>query len=268
MGEYDRALAALVEGLALAEKVGDEALIPRFLNTLGSSGSTAATSTRASRCPSSPTRSPDAPPRRPRQRAERRAFIRNNEADAFMAGRSRERRPGPGRVAPHRQASATVPLDDVALRDALLREPGPARSAARMTPTPPGASPRGASRWRPGLARKVRGLGLADRGRERSRAAGLGRGGGGAAARGGRRVAIGSRAKCGGAKAASGRLFVACGQGEEARAARWRGRDTIGDLRGADSGSRPAAGGSSRCRWPARSRSSRGAEPAAAVAIL
>lgn len=34
-GEYDEALALLEEGLALTEKVGDEALIPRYLNTIG-----------------------------------------------------------------------------------------------------------------------------------------------------------------------------------------------------------------------------------------
>jgi tetratricopeptide (TPR) repeat protein len=86
MGEYDRALATLVEALALAQKVGDEALIPRFLNTLGflrldcgdfdagialSEQSYEATG-RSSRAGHG-------------TGAERRAFIRNNEADAFMA---------------------------------------------------------------------------------------------------------------------------------------------------------------------------------------
>jgi class 3 adenylate cyclase/tetratricopeptide (TPR) repeat protein len=85
-GEYDRALATLVEGLALAEKVGDDALIPRFLNTLGflrldcgdfdagialSEQSYEATG-RSSRAGHG-------------TGAERRTFIRNNEADAFMA---------------------------------------------------------------------------------------------------------------------------------------------------------------------------------------
>jgi tetratricopeptide (TPR) repeat protein len=85
MGEYDRALAVLGEGLALAEKVGDDALIPRFLNTLGflrldcgdfdagialseQSYEVTARSSRAGHGTG----------------AERRAFIRNNEADAFM----------------------------------------------------------------------------------------------------------------------------------------------------------------------------------------
>jgi hypothetical protein len=31
-GDYDQALALLGDGLALAEKVGDEAYIPRYLN--------------------------------------------------------------------------------------------------------------------------------------------------------------------------------------------------------------------------------------------
>ena len=35
MGEDDRALAALGEGLALAERAGDDALIPRVRNTIG-----------------------------------------------------------------------------------------------------------------------------------------------------------------------------------------------------------------------------------------
>src|SRR5262249_47534011 len=35
MAEYDRALLLLEEGLAIAEKVGDGAFVPRFQNTLG-----------------------------------------------------------------------------------------------------------------------------------------------------------------------------------------------------------------------------------------
>ncbi len=35
VGDYDRACALLEEGLALSEKIGDEAYIPRYLNTLG-----------------------------------------------------------------------------------------------------------------------------------------------------------------------------------------------------------------------------------------
>jgi tetratricopeptide (TPR) repeat protein len=85
-GNYDAALAALAEGLALAEKIGDDAFIPRFLNTLGwlriecgdlTSGielsemsyEVTARSSRAGHGTG----------------AERRAFIRNNEAEALMA---------------------------------------------------------------------------------------------------------------------------------------------------------------------------------------
>jgi tetratricopeptide (TPR) repeat protein len=35
LGDNDKALGALGEGLALAEKIGDEAFIPRYLNTIG-----------------------------------------------------------------------------------------------------------------------------------------------------------------------------------------------------------------------------------------
>jgi class 3 adenylate cyclase/tetratricopeptide (TPR) repeat protein len=86
LGSYDAAFAALSEGLALGEKIGDDAFIPRFLNTLGwlciqcgdftrgvefSERAYAATmaSTRA----------------RHGSGAERRAFIRVNEGDAFLA---------------------------------------------------------------------------------------------------------------------------------------------------------------------------------------
>src|SRR3989454_263414 len=85
IGDYDAALAALSEGLALAEKIGDDAFIPRFLNTLGwlhidcgdfargvelseQSYEVTARSSRAGHGTG----------------AERRAYIRNNEADALM----------------------------------------------------------------------------------------------------------------------------------------------------------------------------------------
>ena len=86
LGEYDRSLAALEEGLALAEKIGDDAYIPRFLNTIGwlriecgdyragvevselSYGVTG----RSSRAGHG-------------TGAERRSFIRNNQAEAWMA---------------------------------------------------------------------------------------------------------------------------------------------------------------------------------------
>ncbi len=86
MGEYDRALATLVEGLALAEKVGDEALIPRFLNTLGflrldcgDFDAGIALSEQSYEVTGRSSRAGHG------SGAERRAFIRNNEADAFMA---------------------------------------------------------------------------------------------------------------------------------------------------------------------------------------
>ena len=84
-GEYDAGLAALTEGLALAERIGDDAFIPRFQNTLGwlhmecgdlgrgmelseQSYEVTGRSSRAGHGTG----------------AERRAFIRNNEADAWM----------------------------------------------------------------------------------------------------------------------------------------------------------------------------------------
>jgi len=86
LGDYDRSLAALVEGLALAEKIGDDAYVPRFLNTVGwlriecgdfsrgielseQSYEVTARSSRAGHGTG----------------AERRAFIRNNQAEAWMA---------------------------------------------------------------------------------------------------------------------------------------------------------------------------------------
>jgi len=86
MGEYDRSLAVLQEGLALAEKIGDDAYIPRFLNTVGwlriecgdhragvelsqQSYEITGRSSRAGHGTG----------------AERRAFIRNNQAESWMA---------------------------------------------------------------------------------------------------------------------------------------------------------------------------------------
>ncbi|HKO22176.1 MAG TPA: adenylate/guanylate cyclase domain-containing protein, partial [Candidatus Eisenbacteria bacterium] len=86
MGQHDRALEALGEGLALAERIGDEALIPRFLNTLGflrlqcgDFGVGIELSERAYEITGRSSRVGHG------TGAERRAFIRNNEADAFMA---------------------------------------------------------------------------------------------------------------------------------------------------------------------------------------
>jgi len=86
LGDYDLSLAALEEGLALAEKIGDDAYIPRFLNTIGwlriecgdytagielsqLSYEVTGRSSRAGHGTG----------------AERRSFIRNNQAEAWMA---------------------------------------------------------------------------------------------------------------------------------------------------------------------------------------
>ena len=87
MGDHDRALAALAEGLALAEKLGDDAFIPRYLNTVGfvridcgDFGAGIALSEQSYEVTNRSSRAGHG------TGAERRAFIRNNEADAFMAG--------------------------------------------------------------------------------------------------------------------------------------------------------------------------------------
>ncbi|HEX9822138.1 MAG TPA: hypothetical protein VGD07_21265, partial [Methylomirabilota bacterium] len=86
LGEYDVALEAFGEGLALAEKIGDDALIPRYLNTLGwlriECGDFAAGIALSERAYELTNRSSRAGHG---TGAERRAFIRNNEADAWMA---------------------------------------------------------------------------------------------------------------------------------------------------------------------------------------
>ncbi|HEY7040653.1 MAG TPA: adenylate/guanylate cyclase domain-containing protein [Methylomirabilota bacterium] len=85
LGEYDAAFAVLSEGLAIAERIGDDAFIPRYQNTLGwmlmecgaldrgleLSELSYEVTNRSSRAGHG-------------TGAERRAFIRNNEADAFM----------------------------------------------------------------------------------------------------------------------------------------------------------------------------------------
>ncbi|HET8577914.1 MAG TPA: adenylate/guanylate cyclase domain-containing protein [Methylomirabilota bacterium] len=86
LGEYGRALAAFLEGLALAEKIGDDAFIPRYLNTLGwlriNCGDFAAGIELSERAYEITNRSSRAGHG---TGAERRAFIRTNEADAWMA---------------------------------------------------------------------------------------------------------------------------------------------------------------------------------------
>jgi tetratricopeptide (TPR) repeat protein len=86
LGSYDAAFETLREGLALGEKIGDDAFIPRFLNTLGwlciQCGDFARGvefSERAYAATMASTRA------RHGSGAERRAFIRINEGDAFLA---------------------------------------------------------------------------------------------------------------------------------------------------------------------------------------
>jgi tetratricopeptide (TPR) repeat protein len=86
LGEYDAALAAFGEGLVLAEKIGDDAYLARFLNTLGwvriDCGDFAHGVELSERSYEVTNRSKRAGHG---TGAERRAFIRNNEADALMA---------------------------------------------------------------------------------------------------------------------------------------------------------------------------------------
>jgi class 3 adenylate cyclase/tetratricopeptide (TPR) repeat protein len=86
LGRYDAAFETLSEGLALGEKIGDDAFVPRFLNTLGwlciQCGDFARGidfSERAYVATNASTRAGHG------SGAERRAFIRTNEGDAFMA---------------------------------------------------------------------------------------------------------------------------------------------------------------------------------------
>jgi len=85
-GNYDAALTAFDEGLALAEKIGDDAYKTRFLNTLGwlriDCGDFARGIELSERAYELTDRSSRAGHG---TGAERRAFIRNNEADALMA---------------------------------------------------------------------------------------------------------------------------------------------------------------------------------------
>ncbi len=86
LGDYDRALVELAEGLALTEKIGDEAYLSRYLNTIGwvrigcgdygDGISLSERSYEVARRASSAGHGTG---------VERAAFIRNNEAEAFMA---------------------------------------------------------------------------------------------------------------------------------------------------------------------------------------
>jgi tetratricopeptide (TPR) repeat protein len=86
LGDYDRALAALSEGLVLAEKVGDDAIIPRIRNTLGwlliDCGDFARGIELSERAYEETNLSSRAGHG---SGAERSAFIRINEGDAWMA---------------------------------------------------------------------------------------------------------------------------------------------------------------------------------------
>lgn len=86
VGEYDRSLDVLQEGLALAEKIGDDAYIPRFLNTVGwlriecgDHGAGEELSQRSYEITERSSRAGHG------TGAERRAFIRNNQAESWMA---------------------------------------------------------------------------------------------------------------------------------------------------------------------------------------
>jgi class 3 adenylate cyclase/tetratricopeptide (TPR) repeat protein len=86
LGHYDQSLAELAEGFAIAEKIGDEAFIPRYLNTIGwvrigcgDHGDGIALSEQAYELTRRSSRAGHG------TGAERSTFIRNNEADAFMA---------------------------------------------------------------------------------------------------------------------------------------------------------------------------------------
>jgi class 3 adenylate cyclase/tetratricopeptide (TPR) repeat protein len=86
LGDHDRALAEFIEGLALAEKIGDDAYGARYLNTIGwvrigcgDYGEGIAFSERSYDLTGRSSRAGHG------TGAERRAFIRNNEAEAFMA---------------------------------------------------------------------------------------------------------------------------------------------------------------------------------------
>ena len=85
LGEYDAALAVLSQGLALAERIGDDAFLPRFQNTLGwlhiECGDLARGIELSERSYEVTARSSGSGHG---TGAERRAFIRNNEADAWM----------------------------------------------------------------------------------------------------------------------------------------------------------------------------------------
>jgi tetratricopeptide (TPR) repeat protein len=86
LGDYDRALATLSEGLALAEKVGDDAIIPRIRNTIGWLLIDCGAMARGIECSERAYEETNRSSRAGHGTgAERSAFIRINEGDAWMA---------------------------------------------------------------------------------------------------------------------------------------------------------------------------------------
>jgi class 3 adenylate cyclase/tetratricopeptide (TPR) repeat protein len=86
LGDYDQALAELADGLALTEKIGDEAYLSRYLNTIGwvrigcgDYGDGISLSERSYEVARRASNAGHG------TGVERAAFIRNNEAEAFMA---------------------------------------------------------------------------------------------------------------------------------------------------------------------------------------
>ena len=86
LGDCDQALAEFVDGLALAEKIGDDAYLARYLNTIGwvrigcgDYGEGIEFSEKSYELTGRSSRAGHG------TGAERRAFIRNNEGEAFMA---------------------------------------------------------------------------------------------------------------------------------------------------------------------------------------
>ena len=168
-GDYDRALAALSEGLALAEKVGDDAFVPRIRNTLGwlriDCGDFASGIELSERSYEETNRSSRAGHG---TGAERRAFIRINEGGRLDgAGGLRAARRGAGGGAPHRPAPAALALDDLAVLGALLREPRPARASQGDPERARRLADQSLETAVPTRLAEVRELGVADQGRER-----------------------------------------------------------------------------------------------------
>jgi predicted ATPase/class 3 adenylate cyclase len=129
LGDYDRALAALSEGLALAEKVGDYAMTSRLRNTLGwlriDCGDFAPGIAIGAVVRGNESLLIGRP--RDRRRASRlHPHQRGGRVDG--AGGLRERGAGARGGAAHRAAPAALALDDLAVFGTLLREPVSARA--------------------------------------------------------------------------------------------------------------------------------------------